>query len=599
MKPACDAHIQALPFAAGVLGGAFATTCSAASATFVAIGAAALSVLIFLLGSGLRRQAVLFVIGAAATALSVVVQRPVALPPEFFNGDERTFAATVVSAEDTPGSRQIIAVGRVDGVERPLRLRMVVPDVSSELEVGHEFTASAAFELPGRLEQVPGLATQELGQRAGRVSAFAIVPSERITVTGRKGGIGAWFHDLRGKMELAVYDSGLSASTASLLASSLLGARDAVPHVKEQFRATGLSHLLCVSGFHVAVLCSVILLVLCPLRLMSRGLVLQNVLLLVAVWFYAALTGLAPSVLRAAIMVSCFIVARLLQREASAFNSLAVAVGVMLIVNPWWLYAPGFQLSVCAVAGLLVFAGPLNPVPVKYLALRRLTDVFTIPVAATIATAPVLLALFHRLPLLSMPVNAFASLLFPLFMFVGAVHVLLSAMGVHIVLLAGALEWTADTISRLCSLFEGYELNGIYLTPAALIALVAAIVLLAIFVRLRSRLHKTLAAAAMSIMAVTTACVNTPPSPAEAVLDLHPYGQSVYIARGSRGMVYTTRNADHALDTYRRYFAAHGISPDRITVHPMPSDGRIPHLPPIPPGLIHPRPLIYAYPPED
>lgn len=586
-----EADFQALPLAVGALCGAVAATCSG---TVVALATLCAAVLFLLLFARSRRNVILCFAAMGAVIAAVLNLRPAKLPVLYFVGTECSVSGTVLGTSEMNNGQRVLASANIEGVGQTVRLRLIVTDIAAGLSVGDQFAMRAALDAPDRYEDVPGLAMQSVGQRADRVSAVAIVSSEQIERTGHTGGFFSFFDELRQNIARAIYGSGLDQRTASLLTSSLLGTSDALPEVKEQFRATGLSHLLCVSGFHVAVLCGIIAFLLRPLRLLRRGLVVENILLLLAVWFYAALTGLAPSALRASIMISCFIVARLLQRDASAFNSLAVAVAVMLFVNPWWVYAPGFQLSVAAVTGILVFAGKFNPVPVKHLALRRLADLAVIPLAASIATAPILLALFHRLPLLTVPVNAFASLLFPLFMFTGGIYVLLVSVGLHLPLLGKVVEWMSDTISRLCTSFSGYEITELHLAPATLLALIFVIMLLAAVLVLPCRRHKIEASLAMVAVAVFGACSNSPVSPPRALVDLHRYGPTICIAKGSHGTVYTDRSADKGLGRYQHYFAAHGIGPDSICIMPMPPDGCIPGLPTIPADRILPRALVYS-----
>lgn len=586
-----EADFQALPLVVGALCGAVAATCSG---TVVAMATLCAAVLFLLLFARSRRNVILCFAAIGAVIAAVLNLRAAKLPDAYFVGTEYSISGTVLGTSEMTDGQLVLASANIEGVGQAVRLRLIVTDIAAGLAVGDQFAMRAALDAPDRYEDVPGLGVQEIGQRADRVSAVAIVSSEQIERTGHTGGFFSFFDELRQNIARAIYGSGLDQRTASLLTSSLLGTSDALPEVKEQFRATGLSHLLCVSGFHVAVLCGIIAFLLRPLRLLRRGLVVENILLLLAVWFYAALTGLAPSALRASIMISCFIVARLLQRDASAFNSLAVAVAVMLFVNPWWVYAPGFQLSVAAVTGILIFADKFNPVPVKHLALRRLADLAVIPLAASIATAPILLALFHRLPLLTVPVNTFASLFFPLFMFAGGIYVLLISVGLPLPLLGKVVEWMSDTISRLCTSFSGYEITELHLAPATLLALIFVIMLLAAVLVLPCRRHKIEASLAMVAVAVFGACSNSPVSPPRALVDLHRYGPTICIAKGSHGTVYTDHGADKGLGRYQHYFAAHGIGPDSICIMPMPPDGCIPGLPTIPADRILPRALVYS-----
>jgi competence protein ComEC len=114
---------------------------------------------------------------------------------------------------------------------------------------------------------------------------------------------------------------------------------------------------------------------------------------LLAVWGFAFITGAASSTLRAALMFSMFIVNDMVGRRVVPLNLLAMAAIVMLMAEPLLLYDVGWQLSFSAVAGILL-AQP---------AIRALHTPFgqaaAVSVAATLATLPVVVATFHRLPL--------------------------------------------------------------------------------------------------------------------------------------------------------------------------------------------------------
>ncbi|MDR1087813.1 MAG: DNA internalization-related competence protein ComEC/Rec2 [Coriobacteriales bacterium] len=142
---------------------------------------------------------------------------------------------------------------------------------------------------------------------------------------------------------------------AALLAGILLGWREGLQDsvVEQDFITCGLTHLIAVSGSHLAVVAALLswFLKKLPLR---RGFEI-GVLLLVLV-LYVMLTGLQPSAIRSALMAGVAGCSFFVGRRGHAPSALAVAALAMLLIYPANAYSLGFWLSVCAVMGISLFA---------------------------------------------------------------------------------------------------------------------------------------------------------------------------------------------------------------------------------------------------
>ena len=156
------------------------------------------------------------------------------------------------------------------------------------------------------------------------------------------------------------------------------------------YRDAGIAHLLAVSGLHVGLLAAIVGVALFWIPKVRRGRIVKGSFQLLAVWFFALITGLAPSTLRAALMFSLFIVSNMMARRTPSMNLLAAAAIVMLIANPMLLYDTGWQLSFSAVAGILL------AMPVIRAFRNKLYQAAMVSVSATTATLPVVLLAFHR-----------------------------------------------------------------------------------------------------------------------------------------------------------------------------------------------------------
>jgi competence protein ComEC len=187
----------------------------------------------------------------------------------------------------------------------------------------------------------------------------------------------------------------------ALVAGFLLGdTRDLDPVVLEQFRAAGLSHLLAVSGSNVAF----VLALLGPfLRRSPRA--LRVLLTLGALAVFGAMTRWEPSVLRACAMAACAVVAVHVGRPTAGIRVLALAVTVLLLVDPFLVRSVAFQLSCGASAGIALLAVAFSR---RLRGPAWLRESLGTTAAAQVGVAPVLLPVFGSIPLVSLPANLLA-----------------------------------------------------------------------------------------------------------------------------------------------------------------------------------------------
>ncbi len=181
----------------------------------------------------------------------------------------------------------------------------------------------------------------------------------------------------------------------------LLGIREELPTtVVTSFSAAGTLHILAVSGLHVGILYTILLLL---LRLVGarhhRRRWLQAIVLFPTLWLYALLTALSPSVVRATTMLSLFTLAKLLYQRYSLWNGLAATAYIGLLLRPLWIAQVGFQLSYLALIGI---AG-LYPMLVKKVSPRswlgkKLWQMTAASMAVQLTTLPLSLYYFHYLP---------------------------------------------------------------------------------------------------------------------------------------------------------------------------------------------------------
>lgn len=146
--------------------------------------------------------------------------------------------------------------------------------------------------------------------------------------------------------------------TASVIKAMVLGSREDTPEqIEEQFRLSGAMHVFAVSGLHVGIFGAILWGILRWLRVPKRRAIL---IIIPAILFYATVTGLRPSAVRAAVMGTVILAGFVAERRPRLLNSLAFAGLLILAVNSQQLFLPGFQLSFAVLASIALFADPLK-----------------------------------------------------------------------------------------------------------------------------------------------------------------------------------------------------------------------------------------------
>lgn len=161
------------------------------------------------------------------------------------------------------------------------------------------------------------------------------------------------------------------------------------PELRRAYSRTGASHLLAVSGLHVGIVFIIVNALLYLLPLLRRGHIVKNIVAVIAIWFYAALTGLSPSATRAAFMFTGAQVALMASQTRNPTNIMCATAVVMLAVRPGLLFDISFQLSFVAVAAILAWFSPLYRLLVsRRRGLNALWATLLVGFVASLATMP-------------------------------------------------------------------------------------------------------------------------------------------------------------------------------------------------------------------
>ncbi|MDE6585981.1 MAG: ComEC/Rec2 family competence protein [Clostridia bacterium] len=196
---------------------------------------------------------------------------------------------------------------------------------------------------------------------------------------------------IRSRLHSTLYDN-IDDNTAAICYGMLIGDTSEIDdEALTSFRYGGVAHIFAVSGLHIGLVYGILGFI---LKKLKANKYLSAGIQFFAILFYSALCGFTLSSIRAVIMCSVAIVTKLLHFKRDGLNTLSAAVFIILIVNPQSLFAVGFQLSVCAVGGIILFANKINALLRKIKIAKRVSKGIAVSIGATAGTLPISAASF-------------------------------------------------------------------------------------------------------------------------------------------------------------------------------------------------------------
>ncbi len=243
---------------------------------------------------------------------------------------------------------------------------------------------------------------------------------------------------------------------AGVMRALLLGDRTYLDdETYESFQDAGVAHLVALSGLHVSCVAvffeSLLLLFLMPAK--PRG-----AITVILVFLYTVMTGASASLMRAAMMYAFFVAARFTGNPSDLLTRLSGAFLIQLIINPLTIHDTGMQLSYLSVLSLALMYKPVRAIfpyvqskredgdSIPVILYNRFADAFSGSAAIQLGTLPSMSALFHSVPVLSVPVNLLVVPLGLITVYLGASAIILSFAFMPMALMFGRVTdavWTA------------------------------------------------------------------------------------------------------------------------------------------------------------
>jgi competence protein ComEC len=321
------------------------------------------------------------------------------------------------------------------------RLRLSAGD---RLRASVKLAGPAGFRNFGVFSYERHLETLGVHRRASTKSVLLI---ERLPEGARRSPR-TLFSRLRGRFERALETffpgrDGDISPTGAVLEALLLGEDGRMsPETVFMLQRSGLYHLFAISGSHIAVVAFLLFSALKALGMSGRGCSLTLALFLV---FYTMLVESSPNVLRATIMAETLLVGRLVSRDVSILNTLALSAFILLAANPMSLFEAGFDLTYAATLSIVIFAPRIaRRLPKLPFGLAELT---AMSAAASLGVLPIIARNFNRVISASLVLNLAAVPLTGVIMGVGYVFLPLA------VALPGPARYVAVLLGFMTAVF--------------------------------------------------------------------------------------------------------------------------------------------------
>ncbi|MBP6392086.1 MAG: ComEC family competence protein [Flavobacteriales bacterium] len=342
---------------------------------------------------------------------------PIATPPVRHHPEMQREAPCLVELTTLQGLSDrtarsdawLLAVADSTGLipERELvQITLLREDTAPVPVAGDRLLIMARFEPIDRLPDPGGFDARTWAASRG-IHRQALVSMVDHVVIGHNRTWTDVFAPAQQRISSWLVSSGLPDRERALVKALVLGIRDELADdQKASFARSGTMHVLAVSGMHVALIYAVLITLLAWMGKGPRARLVRLAIVLLLLWGYAGLTGATPSVLRATVMCSLFMVAASMQRRTEALNTLFGAAFVLLLWDPLMIGQLSFQLSFLAVLGIILCYDPLRRLwnPANWV-LRQIWSLIAVSLAAQLFTTPLTLYVFQAFPVWFLPAN--------------------------------------------------------------------------------------------------------------------------------------------------------------------------------------------------
>jgi competence protein ComEC len=293
-----------------------------------------------------------------------------------------------------------------------------------------------------------------------QIYAQAYVSLDEIKISNRIEK-DIWYYTacLRTKIITNLEKQGFNKKELNVAIALILGQQqDIASDVIQDYQYAGAVHILSVSGLHIGFILLFVSFMLKPISNTKKGAFLKLIILLISLSLFGILAGLAPSVVRSVTMFSFVAIGNHLRRSVNIYHTLLVSILLILLVQPFFLFDVGFQLSYLALFFIIWFQPLLASVwKPKSKGAKYVWNILAVSFAAQIGTLPLSIYYFHQFPGLFFITNLIIIPLMGIIMSLGVLVMALAAVDVTTLFLSKILEWCIYYLDRIVNIIAALD----------------------------------------------------------------------------------------------------------------------------------------------
>jgi competence protein ComEC len=425
---------------------------------------------------------------------------------------ERTLVRGIISDKLKPNAfsyKYFLEIESVDKVNQNGKLLIILSkkDTEKEFQIGDIILAYAKIKPiirphnPNQFDYAAYLEKKDVFDQL-------YLEDNNFKIVGLEQNLACKLEQIRLKIIRYLEAEKVLENRLAIIKALFLGQRQNIEQqTLNQYSQAGAIHILAISGLHIGILLFFFKTLFKPLERFKYSRIFIPAILLLILWFFAILSGLSASVVRAAMMFSVVTIVMYLKRETNIYNTLGVSILFILLAEPNFLFDVGFQLSYSAVFAIVTIQPLFSSLgKSKYKIAQYFLDILTVSLAAQIGVLPLSIYYFHQFPGLFFVTNLVVIPLLTIILVVGLLSFIIGSLGIPISMLIQLLSSLVGMMNQYVAKIASYEeyiIKGIPFNSSLLFTSIITIIGLTLWLKKPKFIHASIAMIALLFFQLT------------------------------------------------------------------------------------------------
>ena len=390
-------------------------------------------------------------------------------------------------------------------VEGKLLLNISKENLSKQLKIGERIAVSGKFEdIQEKLNPYQFDYSRYM-KNLGVVKQLNISSNKFQILENSSNSLRSFAGCLRNRIIVKLKQQDFEKDEMAVIQALLLGQRQELSkEIQANYASAGVIHILAVSGLHVGIILFMLNWLLKFLNRWKYGVVIKTLFLLALLWSFALLAGLSPSVVRAVSMFSFVAIGLQLKRRTSVLNTLFASLLILLLINPYYIFQVGFQLSYSAVFSIVIFQPYIASLfRTKNKISGYLWKIASVTIAAQIGVLPLSLFYFHQFPGLFILSNILILPFMGALLAMGFILIFMILIGLNPVLVSQFYGWCISLLNNFVNYIASLDVFVLKNIPFSLALCVGFyLLLIAVSFLLKKLSFRNVAFVLMSVLTI-------------------------------------------------------------------------------------------------